>query len=145
MTYQINELSIDLLEKDPGQYLHVLHWLGNMGYEDSVKKKLNEKLYRGWYGNHALCLDRLVGSINDKTKSMSLSPDSFYGSECNEGIHEDLGITILNKMVSLGVDIHDTDYYDDNIINASREGALTYRTENNRFKEKVKEYFDQTQ
>ena len=137
-------LSIDLLESDARQYLRVLDSLDNDGVpKDVIKGKLNEKLYRGWYGNHVFCLVRLVGSINDETKSESFTPDSFYGAGLPEGISDDLGITILDKMVSLGVNIHDTDYYNDRVIDA-KEGTLTYRTGNSRFNERVKHYFNQT-
>ena len=105
---------------------------------------MNEKLYHGWYGNHAFCLVRLVGTINDETKADDFSPDSFYGAGLPEGLPDDLGVTILNKMVGLGVNIHDTDYYGDTIIDASKEGTLTFRTGNERFNERVKHYFNQT-
>ena len=138
-------LSIDLLERDARQYLHVLESLDNEGVpKDQIKDKLNEKLYEAWYGNHAFCLVRLVGSINDETKAEGFSPDSFYGASLPEGIADDLGVTILDKMVSLGVNIHDTDYYGDKIIDASKEGTLTFRTGNARFKERVKHHFNQT-
>ena len=141
----IDLLSIDLLERDAQQYLHVLESLDNEGVpKDQIKDKLNEKLYQGWYGNHAFCLARLVGSINDETKADDFSSESFYGAGLPEGLPDDLGVTILDKMVSLGVNIHDTDYYRDKIIDASKEGTLTFRTGNERFKERVKHHFNQT-
>tara|TARA_B100001093_G_scaffold365670_1_gene350469 strand:+ start:231 stop:767 length:537 start_codon:yes stop_codon:yes gene_type:complete len=146
--YQIEDLSIDLLEKDPDLYFLVLESLENNGFGDLLKVKLNEKLYRGWYGNHVFCLYRLVGSLAEENHvddmGMSLPPDSFYGGRYPEGISEELGITILDKMVSLGVNIHDTDYYDNKIIDCSSEGTLTYRTGNDHFREKVREYFNRT-
>ena len=141
----VDHLSIDLLERDAREYLRVLESLDNEGVaKDQIKDKLNEKLYQGWYGNHAFCLDRLVGSINDETKADAFSPESFYGAGLPEGLPDDLGVTILDKMVSLGVNIHDTDYYRDKIIDASKEGTLTFRTGNARFKERVKHHFNQT-
>lgn len=145
MSSEIKDLSIDLLERDAEEYLRVLESLDNEGVpKDQIKDKLNEKLYHGWYGNHAFCLVRLVGSINDETKADDFSPDSFYGAGLPEGLPDDLGVTIIDKMVSLGVNIHDTDYYGDTIIDASKEGTLTFRTGNERFNERVKHYFNQT-
>jgi hypothetical protein len=145
MSSEIKDLSIHLLERDGVEYLRVLESLDNEGVsKDQIKDKLDEKLYHGWYGNHAFCLVRLVGSINDETKADDFSPESFYGAGLPEGISDDLGVTILDKMVSLGVNIHDTDYYRDKIIDASKEGALTFRTGNERFNERVKHHFNQT-
>jgi len=142
--YGIEDLSIDLLERDAREYLCVLYSLDNDGMpKDRIKEKLNEKLYRGWSGNHAFCLACLVGSINDKTKAKGSRPESFYGARLSEGLSDDLGITILDKMVSLGVNIHDTNYYGDNIIDEFKEETLTFRTGNERFKERVSHYFNQ--
>ena len=143
MEYTIEHLSVDLLEKDAERYLRVLVYLENTVSIDEIKMKLNEKPYHSWYGNHLFALTKLVGSLNDDSKSEICSPDDFLGAGIPDGIPEDLGITILNKIVSLGVNLKDTDYYDDTIIECiNSTDNLTYRDKNNeQFKQKVREYY----
>ena len=143
MEYTIEHLSVDLLEKDAERYLRVLVYLENTVSIDEIKMKLNEKPYHSWYGNHLFALTKLVGSLNDDSKSEICSPDDFLGAGIPDGIPEDLGITILNKIVSLGVNLKDTDYYNDTIIECiNSTDNLTYRDKNNeQFKQKVREYY----
>tara|TARA_B100000900_G_C20399529_1_gene642155 strand:- start:186 stop:638 length:453 start_codon:yes stop_codon:yes gene_type:complete len=141
--YTIEHLSVDLLEKDAEKYLEVLVYLEKNVSIDEIKVKLNEKPYHSWYGNHLFALTKLVGSLNDDSKSEICSPDDFLGAGLTDGIPEDLGITILNKIVSLGVDLKDTDYYDDTIVDiVNKTNYLSYRDKNNeKFKQKVREYY----
>lgn len=143
MEYTIDDLSIDLLEKDAERYLEVLVYLEKNVSTDEIKVKLNEKPHHSWYGNHLFALTKLVGSLNDDSRSEICSPDSFLGAGIPDGIYEDLGIAILNKIVSLGVNLKDTDYYDDTIIECiNSTDNLTYRDNNNEtFKQKVREYY----
>ena len=141
--YTIDHLSVDLLEKDAERYLEVLVYLEKNVSTDEIKVKLNEKPADIWYGNHLFALTKLVGSLNEDTRSEICSPDSFLGAGLPDGIYEDLGIAILNKIVSLGVNLKDTDYYDDTILDCvNGTENLTYRDKNNEnFKQKVREYY----
>ena len=141
--YTINHLSVDLLEKDAERYLEVLVYLEKNVSIDEIKMKLNEKPYHSWHGNHLFALTKLVGSLNDDSKSEICSPDDFLGAGLPDGIPEDLGIAILNKIVSLGVDLKDTDYYRDTIIDVvNKTNYLSYRDKNNeQFKQKIREYY----
>ena len=141
--YTIDDLSIYLLEKDAETYLEVLIYLEKNVSIDEIKVKLNEKPHHSWYGNHLFALTKLVGSLNDDSKSEICSPDSFLGAGLTDGIPEDLGIAILNKIVSLGVNLKDTDYYGDTIIYIVNDTEmLSYRDKNNEnFKQKVREYY----
>ena len=143
MEYTIDDLSIYLLEKDAEKYLEVLVYLEKNVSIDEIKVKLNDKPYRSWYGNHLFALTKLVGSLNDNSRSEICSPDDFLGAGLPDGIPEDLGITILNKIVSLGVDLKDKDYYHDTIIDVVNDTInLSYRDKNNeQFKQKVREYY----
>ena len=143
MEYTIDDLTIELMEQDAVKYLEVLEYLEENFSGDEIKGKLNEKLYNAWYGNHLFCLVRLVGSLNENTRNGGHTPDSFFGSGVPDGVPEDLGITILDKIVKLEVNIHDKDYYDDNIFTVvNHTQTLTYRDKNNdKFKQKVREYF----
>lgn len=143
MEYTIDDLSVDLLEKDAERYLEVLVYLEKNVSTEEIKVKLNEKPHHSWYGNHLFALTKLVGSLNDDSRSEICSPDSFLGAGIPDGIYEDLGIAILNKIVSLGVNLKDTDYYDDTIIECiNSTDNLTYRDKNNEnFKQKVREYY----
>lgn len=141
--YTIEHLSVDLLEKDAERYLEVLVYLEKNVSIDEIKEKLNEKPYHSWHGNHLFALTKLVGSLNDNSRSEICSPDDFLGAGLRDGIPEDLGIAILNKIVSLGVDLKDTDYYHDTIIDVVNDtNSLSYRDKNNeQFKQKVREYY----
>jgi hypothetical protein len=143
MEYNIDDLSVYLLEKDAEKYLEVLEYLEKNVSIDEIKVKLNEKPYRSWYGNHLFALTKLVGSMNDDSRSEICSPDSFLGAGIPNGISEDLGIAILNKIVSLGVNLKDIDYYHYTIIDVVNDTiSLSYRDKNNEiFKQKVREYF----
>ena len=143
MDYTINHLSVDLLEKDAERYLEVLVYLEKKISIDEIRVKLNEKPYHSWHGNHLFALTKLVGSLNDDSKSEICSPDDFLGAGLRDGIPEDLGIAILNKIVSLGVDLKDTDYYHDTILDVVNDiNSLSYRDKNNeQFKQKVREYY----
>ena len=141
--YTIDDLSVYLLEKDAERYLEVLVYLEKTFSIDEIKVKLNEKPHHSWYGNHLFALTKLVGSLNEDSRSEICSPDDFLGAGLPNGIPEDLGIAILNKIVSLGVNLKDTDYYDDTIIECMNDTCnLSYRDKNNeQFKQKVREFY----
>ena len=143
MEYNIDDLSVYLLEKDAEKYLEVLEYLEKNVSLDERKVKLNENPYRSWYGNHLFALTKLVGSLNDDSRSEICSPDSFLGAGIPNGISEDLSIAILNKIVSLGVNLKDIDYYHYTIIDVVNDTIrLSYRDKNNEiFKQKVREYY----
>ena len=84
-----------------------------------------------------LALAHLVGKHGENN-----SESRFYGCDLPEGISEELGIQILDKMMSLGADIWARDYYDDPITVIFDSQILGYRVENDRFKVKVREYYN---
>ena len=129
MEYTIDDLSVNLLEKDAEKYLEVLEYLEETLSTDEIKLKLNEKPYDVWYGNHLFALTELVGSLNDNSRSRICIP-------------EDLGISILNKIVSLGVNLTGTDYYNDTIIDIVNDTEQIYYRDkyNEKFKQKIREY-----
>lgn len=141
--YTIEHLSVELLEEDAEKYLEVLVYLEKNVSIDEIKVKLNEKSSMAWYGNHLFALVKLVGSLNKGSRDLNCNSDSFLGAGLPDGIQEGLAITILNKIVTLGVDLNDTDYYDDTILEVVNDtGNLTYRDKNNeQFKQKVREYY----
>lgn len=143
MEYTIDDLSVDLLEKDAEKYLEVLEYLEETLSVDEIKVKLNEKPYHSWHGNHLFALTKLVGSLNADSRSTTCSPDDFLGAGLPDGIPEGLAITILNKIVSLGVNLYDTDYYHETILDVVNDtNSLSYRDKNNeQFKQKVREYY----
>lgn len=142
MEYTIDDLSVNLLEKDAEKYLEVLEYLEETLSTDEIKLKLNEKPYDVWYGNHLFALTELVGSLNDNSRSRICSPEDFHGAGLPDGIPEDLGISILNKIVSLGVNLTGTDYYNDTIIDIVNDTEQIYYRDkyNEKFKQKIREY-----
>jgi len=88
-------------------------------------------------------LTELVGSLNDNSRSRICSPEDFHGAGPPDGIPEYLDISILNKIVSLGVNLTGTDYYNDTIIDIVNDTEQIYYRDkyNEKFKQKIREYF----
>ena len=109
----IENLSIELLEKNPEEYLSLLEELSKNKdplFKETLQEKLNEKPYDSWYANHAYSLSFLVGIMNqDALKQKRRGP--YFGCCIPNGINTELAIKILRKIVSCGGDIN-CDYYD---------------------------------
>ena len=140
INYDLEDLNQILLEKNPAKYLEVLNYLSVHYPRETIRSILNESYERSWYSNHVLSLAHLVGKHGENN-----SESRFYGCDLPEGISEELGIQILDKMMSLGADIWALDYYDDPITVIFDSQLLGYRVENDRFKVKVREYYNRTQ
>ena len=137
INYDLEDLNQILLEKNPVKYLEVLNYLSAHYPRETIRSSLDEPLYQSWFSNHVLALARLVGKHGNLN-----SGRHFYGCDLPEGISEELGIQILDKMMSLGADIWALDYYDDPITVIFDSQLLGYRVENDRFKVKVREYYN---
>lgn len=137
INYDLEDLNQILLEKNPAKYLEVLNYLSIHHSRELIRSILNLPYERSWYSNHVLALSHLVGKLE------SQEYESFYGSSLPDGISEELGIQILDKMMSLDVNIWATDYYDESIMSNFNRGILGYRNGNDRFKVKVREYYNQ--
>ena len=141
INYDLEDLNQILLEKNPAKYLEVLNYLSVHHPRETIRSILNETQYLSWYSNHVLALALLVGKLinNDPDRPFGC----FYGSELKEGIPEELGIKILDKMMSLGVDLWALNYYDYSIITVINNGELLgARCCNDHFKTKVREYYN---
>lgn len=137
INYDLEDLNQILLVKNPAKYLEVLNYLSVHYPRETIRSILNESYERSWYSNHVLALAHLVGKHGENN-----SESRFYGCDLPEGISEELGIQILDKMMSLGADIWARDYYDDPITVIFDSQLLGYRVENDRFKVKVREYYN---
>tara|TARA_A200000113_G_scaffold221615_1_gene233747 strand:+ start:1003 stop:1467 length:465 start_codon:yes stop_codon:yes gene_type:complete len=138
----LNDLSPDLLEKDPELYLEVLTYLSHEETgcsKEELKAKLNETPYETWYSNHAFAVCRLVGKMNSEVlDSGEYDEGSYYGSSNPGGIDEDLAISILNKILLCGGDILAKDYYDrtpQEYLEECEGASLFYRVNNEKFKD----------
>lgn len=143
----LDDLSIQLLEKDPDRYLEVLTCVacGETHFtKEELKEKLNETPYESWYSNHAFSLCRLVGKMNSEVlESDEYDGCSYYGSSNPEGIDEDLATSILNMILMCGGDILAKDYYGKTIqeyLKEAKETSLFYRVNNEKFKDHVLEW-----
>ena len=134
--YDLEDLNQLLLEKNAEKYLEVLNYLSENYSRETIQSILNIREYRSWYSNHVLALSLLVGKL------VAVDDNTFYGSDLPEGIPEILAIQILDKMMSLGADIWALDYYGDPITIIFDSQLLGYRVENDRFKVKVREYYN---
>ena len=139
INYDLEDLNQILLVKNPAKYLEVLNYLSVHHSRETIRSILNESYERSWSSNHVLALAHLVGKHGENN-----TESRFYGSDLPEGISEELGIQILDKMMSLGSDIWALDYYDDAITVIFDSQLLGYRVENDRFKVKVREYYNRT-
>ena len=145
ISYDLEDLNQILLEKDAKKYLDVLNYLSNHLSKEVVRDVLNQTTYDTWYSNHVLALAHLVGKLNNYENGRGYyeNGSGYYGCELKEGISEELGIKILDKMMTLGVDIWDTNYYDDTIITIINDNKLLgSRCGNDLFKVKVHEYYN---
>ena len=66
---------------------------------------------------------------------------NFYGQ--NSNLDETLGINIMNALFTLGINIYDTNYYEQNIMNIIEDEEngiyyLTSRINNEKFKKELK-------
>ena len=139
INYDLEDLKQILLEKNPVKYLEVLNYLSAHYPREIIRSILDEPYERSWFSNHVLALAHLVGKHGENN-----SESQFYGCDLPEGISEELGIQILDKMMSLGADIWARDYYDDPITVIFDSQLLGYRVENDRFKVKVREYYNRS-
>ena len=143
----LDDLSLQLLEKDPQTYFDVLNYLADedtfCSMED-LKGKLNETPYESWYSNHAFSLCRLVGKMNSEVlDSDEYDEGSYYGSSNPEGIDEDLAISIFQMIHLCGGDILAKDYYDktpQEYLEEAEGTSLFYRVNNEKFKDHVLEF-----
>jgi len=140
INYDLEDLNQILLVKNPAKYLEVLNYLSVHHPRETIRSILNEPYERSWSSNHVLALAHLVGKHGENN-----SESRFYGCDLPEGISEELGIQILDKMMSLGADIWALDYYGDPITVIFDSQLLGYRVENDRFKVKVREYYNRNQ
>ena len=141
ISYDLEDLNQNLLEKNPQRYFDALNCLSNQYPVEVIREILNQSIEDSWFSNHVLALALLVGKLinNDSDRPFGC----FYGSELKDGISEELGIKILDKMMSLGVDLWALNYYDDSIITVINNGELLGgRCCNDHFKAKVREYYN---
>ena len=143
----LNDLSLELLEKDPDRYLEVLTCVAcgeTQCKKGELKAKLNETPYETWHSNHAFSLCRLVGKMNSQVlESGEYDGCSYYGSSIPAGIDEDLAISILNMILKCGGDISAKDYYDktpQEYLKEAKDTSLFYRVNNEKFKDHVLEW-----
>ena len=130
--FWINLITPNLLLNQPIVYLEYLNYCINN--KIIVKEQINLKIYETWYSNHLMCLSYLVGDHKDE--NIANLEGNFYG--LNKSINENLGIDILTALVVLGVDINSTNYYGDDVFSSlDRQGVLTERINNERFKTAV--------
>lgn len=140
ISYDLEDLNQNLLEKNPQRYFDVLNYLSNQYPVEVIRGILNQSIEESWFSNHVLALALLVGKLanNDPDRSFG-----YYGCELKDGIPEELGIKILDKMMSLGVDLWALNYYDDSIITVINNCELLgARCCNDHFKTKVREYYN---
>jgi len=141
--YTTENLSVELLETEPYKYFDILDTLSSYKEEspylaDLLKKKLNEKPYRSWHSNHAFCLGLLVGKINDGVIDEHIY--DYYGDKLPNGLDEDFAIALIDKIIECGGNILDKNYYQESIIEIYK--GRFYRTDNEKFKEYVKQLYD---
>ncbi len=137
INYDLEDLNQILLEKNPAKYLEVLNYLSVHYPRETIRSILDEPQEESWFSNHVLALARLVGKHGEVN-----SGRFFYGCDLPEGISEELGIQILDKMMGLGANIWARDYYGDPINVIFDSQLLGYRVENDHFKVKVREYYN---
>ena len=142
---QVTDLSIELMERDPESYWELLcYFSGPYSHIPSnvLKQWLNEKPDTSWNSNHAFCVSLLVGKMNSEAlESFGESSDSYYGGRLTQGIDEDFGIKLLDKIIECGGDITAKNYYDDNIVEQIDGSNRFKRTGNEKFKEHLKEVY----
>ena len=140
ISYDLEDLNQNLLEKNAQRYFDALNCLSNQYPVEVIRGILNQSIEESWFSNHVLALALLVGKLinNDPDRSFG-----YYGCELKDGISEELGIKILDKMMSLGVDLWDLNYYDNSIITTLNDSELLGgRCCNDHFKAKVREYYN---
>lgn len=140
ISYDLEDLNQNLLEKNAQRYFDALNCLSNQYPVEVIRGILNQSIEDSWFSNHVLALALLVGKIPNYEQGRSFG---YYGCELKDGISEELGIKILDKMMSLGVDLWDLNYYDNSIITTLNDSELLGgRCCNDHFKAKVREYYN---
>ena len=142
---KVEDLTLDILEKDPEKYAQMLKILATWEDNEELKKKLNEAPYETWHSNHVLSLSRLVGRLNQGAIDEGYAPDSFYGSRNIGGIPVDLAKSLLKLMVDCGADIKAKDYYGNSITEILEKGeseSKFYRTGNEEYTAFVKTIYE---
>ena len=129
-------LNSNLLKNYPGEYLGLLE--SSIRNNINLKSQIHSKEYHNWYSNHLICLYYLVGDLRYVPPQLE---HNFYGK--NTSINENLGIEILNALFSLDIDIYDSNYYEENIMDIIKNDenenyVLTSRINNKNFIEKLK-------
>jgi hypothetical protein len=141
----LQNLSVELLEKDAAEYFRILDVLSrNEDLASALTGKLNETPYVTWFSNHVFALSRLVGKMNQG--ALDEGTLSYYGSTIPEGIDENLAVSLLRKMVECGGNILAKDYYDEDVMEhfESPEISNFYRTNNEEYCRVVKELYGQS-
>ena len=90
-----------------------MNYLSNQYPVEVIRGILNQSIEESWFSNHVLALALLVGKLinNDPDRPFGC----FYGSELKEGIPEELGIKILDKMMSFQtLSFHEESHRKDN-------------------------------
>lgn len=126
-------LNCYLLENYPGEYLGLLK--SSIRNNIDIKEQIHNKDHHSWYSNHLICLYYLVGDLRSEHDG------NFYGQ--NSKIDETLAINIMNALFTLGINIYDTNFYEENIMNLieNEENGIYYltsRINNEKFKKELK-------
>ena len=141
----VGDLTVSLLETDPGKYGQTLKDLAAWGNgSHAVKEKLNEEPYETWHSNHLFALSRLVGTLNSEAQNREeYSEGLFYGSRNVDGIPTSQAIDLLKMMLNAGGDITAKDYYGKNVLEYLQGGDVTlfYRTGNEEYTKFVEGIF----
>ena len=140
ISYDLEDLNHKLLEKDAQKYFNVLNYLSRKYSQEVIRSILNQGIYETYYSNHSLSLAMLVGTLSTRNNSNI----NFYGDSNQAGISENLAINILDKMVQIGVDLWAHNINGENIMNIVINHSISYRTNNERFKVKVRDYYNRT-
>ncbi len=133
MSYQINydldDLNLILLEKNPKKYLQVLSYLSRVYEPNVIKSILNQVDYYN-NRNHVLSLASLVSNSKYQT-------DKFYES----GEYQELAVTILEMMIHCGANIYQVDSNNKGIIDivCDNDTIGNRSTGNEQFIKRVKE------
>ena len=119
-------LTRGLLESDYNAYLFLLnkaYWNGI-----NIRKTLNDtNSYNSWFSTHAHCLSFLVGT---RVRPIDTGGGTYYGKN-HEGIPDEVGATILHRMIELGVDLTIQNYYGDTIMDQYQMVTDKYPRKNN--------------
>jgi hypothetical protein len=119
-------LTRGLLESDYNAYLFLLnkaYWNGI-----NISRTLNDtNSYNSWFSTHTQCLSFLVGT---RVRPIDTDRAPYYGKN-HEGIPDEVGVTILYKMIELGADLTIQNYYGEDIRQILQGGGSSPPRENN--------------